>query len=127
MNGHRDLPAWRQCHAVALAVYRATDRLPESERYGLRTQLRRAAASVSANVAEGYGRFGAAEFARGISIAMGSLAEVDALLALARDLGYIDDDAFREIDGLRDATGASLYALHRHLRGRRGRASPRTG
>ncbi len=101
---------------MALAVHQAAAGFPSSERFELASQLRRAATSVTANVAEGYGRFGAAEFARGISIAMGSLAEVDALLLLARDLGYVDDRGFAKLDTLRDSAGAALYALHRRLR-----------
>ncbi len=100
-------------------MYGVTGRFPHEERFELTSQLRRAATSVSANVAEGCGRFGAAEFARGLSIAMGSLAEVDALLALARDVGYLDARAFCAVDSLRDRTGAAIYALHRGLRASR--------
>jgi four helix bundle protein len=84
----------------------------------LSSQLRRAATSVSANVAEGYARYGGAEFARGLSIAMGSLGEVDALLLLAHDLGYLDDKSFAHLDRLRDQAGAALFSLHRGLRPR---------
>jgi four helix bundle protein len=118
VNHHRTLAAWRYCHELAVAVHRAAAALPPAERYELSSQLRRAATSVSANVAEGYARFGGAEFARGLSIAMGSLAEVDALLMLARDVGYLDEAAFSALDGLRDRAGAAIYSLHRGLRAR---------
>jgi four helix bundle protein len=118
MNRHRSLPAWQRCHDLAVAVHRAAAGFPPSERFELSSQLRRAATSVSANVAEGYARYGGAEFARGLSIAMGSLGEVDALLLLARDLGHLDDATFTQLDQLRDQAGAALFTLHRGLRPR---------
>jgi four helix bundle protein len=118
VNRHRGLPAWQHCHDLAVAVHRAVVGFPPAERFELSSQLRRAATSVTANVAEGYARFGGAEFARGLSIAMGSLGEVDALLLLARDLGYLDHASFAHLDHLRDQAGAGLFNLHRTLRPR---------
>jgi len=119
MNRHRTLPAWRRCHDLAVAAHVAAARFPAAERFELGSQLRRAVTSASANVAEGFARFGGAEFARGLSIAMGSLAEADALLLLAHELGYLDDDTFTRIDRLRDEAAAAVFALHRGLRPRR--------
>jgi four helix bundle protein len=123
MNRHRRLLAWQRCHELALEVCRASARLPASERFELSSQLRRAAVSASANVAEGYARFGAAELAHCLSIALGSLAEVDALLVLVRDLGYWDDETHVRLDGLRDRASAAVFALQRRLRPARRRPS----
>ena len=123
MNRHRQLIAWQRCHELAIEVCRASSRLPSSERFELSSQLRRAAVSASANVAEGYARFGAAELAHCLSIALGSLAEVDALLAVVQDLGYLDEEALAGLDRLRDRASAAVFALQRRLRPARNRAT----
>lgn len=87
----RDLLVWQKAHQLVLAVYRLTASFPRDELYGLTTQLRRSAASVAANLAEGCGRTGDAELARFCSIAMGSASELDYHLLLAHDLHLIPD------------------------------------
>jgi four helix bundle protein len=82
MNRHRSLTAWTRSHDLAVAIHRAARLLPPEERFELGSQLRRAATSVTANIAEGLARRGAREFSHFLSIALGSLAEIDALLAL---------------------------------------------
>jgi four helix bundle protein len=83
---HEDLLVWQRGIALAKDVYRFTARLPVDERFGLAIQMRRCAASVPANIAEGAARGGAREFCRYVSIAQGSLAELDTHLVLAREL-----------------------------------------
>jgi four helix bundle protein len=85
----RHLSAWRKAHALALEVYRATAGFPAEERFGLTSQMRRAAVSVPANVAEGCGRGSDADFGRFLQIALGSASELEYHLILARDLGFI--------------------------------------
>ena len=116
VNRHRSLVAWQRSHELAIEVHRATSRLPASERFELGSQLRRAAVSAAANVAEGSGRHGTAEFAHSLSIALGSLSEVDALLKVARDLGYLDGESLGRLDLLRDRASAAAFALQRRLR-----------
>jgi len=116
VNRHRTLVAWQRSHELAVEVHRAASRLPASERFELGSQLRRAAVSAAANIAEGSGRYGEAEFAHGLSIALGSLSEVDALLKIARDVGYLDVDILHHLDELRDRASAAAWALQRHLR-----------
>ena len=86
MKDFRDLAVWQKAHALAVDTYRATDAFPKSELYGLTSQIRRAASSIPANIAEGYGRSGDAELARFLQIAMGSASELEYHVLLARDL-----------------------------------------
>jgi len=90
--------------------------LPALERYGLADQIRRAAVSVPANVAEGYGRGSARDFARSLRIARGSLAELHSHLSLAIDLGYVSlgaDSMFNEIERVRRMINAMIGSLNR--------------
>ena len=90
--GHyQKLLAWREAHNLALAVYRATQQFPDDERYGLRSQVRRAAFSAAVNIAEGSSRRGKREFRRFVDIALSSLTEVGYALEFARDVGFIPD------------------------------------
>ena len=86
MKDFHELKVWQKAHLLTLAVYQITATFPREELYGLTTQLRRSCASIPANLAEGCGRNGDAEFARFCSIAMGSASEVEYHLLLTRDL-----------------------------------------
>ena len=92
-----ELKVWQKAHELTLAVYRVTAPFPREELYGLTSQLRRASASVAANLAEGCGRSGDAEFARFCSIAMGSASEVEYHLLLARDLKLLKPAEYQEL------------------------------
>lgn len=85
-----DLLVWQKAHAMVLLIYRATRRFPKQEMYGLSSQLRRAAISIPANIAEGFRKRGRADKARFFNIAEGSIDEVRYYLILANDLGYTD-------------------------------------
>jgi four helix bundle protein len=84
----RDLLVWQRAHAFVLAVYKATARFPGREIYGLTSQMRRAAISIAANIAEGFAKHGKADKARFMNIAEGSLEESRYYLILSQDLGY---------------------------------------
>ena len=84
-----DLIVWQKAHALVLAIYRASAALPACETYGLRSQLRRAAVSVPANIVEGFRKRGRPDKARYLNIAQGSLEEVRYYLILTRDLGLM--------------------------------------
>ena len=85
------LVVWEKSHSFVLQVYRLTRQFPPDERFGLTSQLRRAAASIPANLAEACGRAGRQEFGRFAQIAMGSAAESEYHILLAKDLGYLGD------------------------------------
>ena len=84
----RDLLVWQKAHAFVLGVYRFTESFPDREKFGLSHQMRRAAVSIPANIAEGFGKRSHAEKARFLNIAEGSLEECRYYLILAHDLGY---------------------------------------
>lgn len=86
----QDLIVWRQAHAFVLEVYRLTESFPQREIYGLSHQMRRAAVSIPANIAEGFRKRGAADKTRFLNIAEGSLEECRYYLILAKDLDYGD-------------------------------------
>ena len=98
MGDYRSLKVWQKSHQVTLAVYDATRAFPRSETFGLTSQLRRASASVPANLAEGSGRNSDAELARFGRIALGSANEVDYHLLLARDLGYLSPEQHQALE-----------------------------
>jgi four helix bundle protein len=85
---HRDLDVWKRGIDLAVAVYDYTGGLPESELYGMTSQLRRASVSVPSNIAEGAARGSTREFGRFLRMSLGSLAEVDTLLVIAERVGY---------------------------------------
>jgi four helix bundle protein len=86
----RDLKVWRKAHEFVLDIYKVTETLPKTEVYGLTSQVRRAAVSVPANIAEGFKKRGQADKARFYNIAQGSLNETDYYLILIQDLGYAE-------------------------------------
>jgi four helix bundle protein len=87
----KDLIVWQKSHALALKVYRVSARYPKTELYGVVSQMRRAAVSVPANIAEGFKRASRPDKARVLNIAQGSLEELRYFLLLAKDLGYEED------------------------------------
>ena len=90
-----DLIVWQKSHALVLGVYRESASFPKHEIFGLTSQLRRAAVSVPANIAEGFRKRSKLDKARFLNIAQTSLDEVRYYLILARDLGYLPSDALR--------------------------------
>lgn len=93
----RRLQVWSRAHEFVLSAYRASGGFPSQETYGLTSQLRRAAASIAMNIAEGCGRDSSADFGRFLGIATGSASEVEYQLLLARDLGYLNPDQYEKL------------------------------
>ncbi len=88
-RSHEDLRVWQLAMSLAAEVYRNTSMLPVEERYGLQSQMRRAAVSIPSNIAEGAARGSSAEFARFLAISLGSLAELETQLLLCQDLKFL--------------------------------------
>ena len=107
---------WRRSVELVAECYRLSAKFPPGERYGMTAQLRRAACSIAANIAEGNGRDSAREFLHFLSIARGSLREVQTYLALCRELGYATATGLERAIALADEIGRMLHGLrHRHL------------
>ena len=100
MGDYKQLLVWKHAHGLALEVYRATQRFPSQERYGLVAQMRRAAVSIVSNIAEGSGRQSDREQSRFLRIARGSVHEVQCQLLLSRDLGFMAPDKWLALDGI---------------------------
>ncbi len=99
MQNFKALKVWEKGHALTLDVYCATSRFPKDELYGLTSQIRRASASIPANIAEGCGRSGRAELGRFLQVSMGSASELEYHLLLAHDLKFFDDSEYRKLEG----------------------------
>lgn len=106
--------AWQKSMDLVEQIYRMTRELPKEELYGLASQLRRAVVSVASNIAEGHARSGAKEFTQGLSIAQGSLAEVETQVEIAR-LGYIDRSRHETPSEIAAETGKLINGLIRSL------------
>jgi four helix bundle protein len=98
MKNFRDLMVWQKAHVLTLASYRATAEFPKQEMYGLTSQIRRCAASIAANIAEGCGKHSNAEFQRFLHIAAGSASELEYHFLLAKDLGFLPAEEHNRLD-----------------------------
>jgi four helix bundle protein len=97
MNSYKDLKVWQMAMNVAVDIYQWTATFPKHELYGLSGQLQRSAVSVTANIAEGHGRSTTKDYLRHLSIARGSLAELETEILLAKQIGYGDSEKKRTI------------------------------
>lgn len=95
MKDFRTLKVWEKAHALTLAIYKSTEGFPKQEMYALTNQIQRAAVSIPANIAEGCGKDSDAELKRYFLISMGSSSELEYLLLLAHDLGYLPQNNFQ--------------------------------
>jgi four helix bundle protein len=118
MQNFRELKVWQNAHELTLAVYQVTASFPRHELFGLTSQLRRSCSSIAANLAEGCGRNGDAEFARYCSIAMGSASETEYHLLLARDLKMIKPADYEELPGRVTELKRMLTGLNKKVRAR---------
>ena len=116
MQNFHDLKVWQKAHTLTLAIYQITAGFPRDELYGLTSQLRRCCTSIPANIAEGCGRNGSADFARFCSIAMGSASELEYHLLLARDLKMIKPKDHAELSQRATELKRMLTALRQKLK-----------
>jgi four helix bundle protein len=116
MSDFKQLKVWHRAHKLTLSVYALTRQFPKEELYGLTSQLRRAAASIGANIAEGCGRKSDGEMNRFLQIARGSAAELEYHLLLSRDLHIIDGEKFSELIDEADAVQRMLTSLMQRVK-----------
>ena len=114
MHSYERLIAWQKCHALTLAIYKSTNGWPASERYGLVSQVRRAAYSATANIAEGATKRGTGDYRRLLDVALGSLAEVAYCLRLASDLCITQRDG-QELERIRSEAAATTWGLYKSI------------
>ena len=116
VKSYRDLTVWQRAVEVAVECYRVTKSFPKHETYGLSAQLQQAAVSVPANIAEGRARQHTGEFLQHLSIAYGSLAELETHLEIARRLAYLPDDHANSIIDACANVGRMINGLQSSLR-----------
>lgn len=97
INSFRDLHVWQEGHKLVLSVYKITERFPKNEIFGLVSQMRRCAVSATSNIAEGFGRRGYKEKVQFYYLANGSLIELKNQLIVARDVGFITEESFKDL------------------------------
>lgn len=114
-KSYRELKVWQRAIELSVAVYRLTGQFPAEERFGLTSQLRRAAVSVASNIAEGYGRASRGEFRQFVGIARGSVLELQTQLVIAKELGFGKNLEMTKTEGLAEETGKMTWALLQKL------------
>ncbi len=108
----KQLIAWKKAVRFALDIYRLTRKFPREELYGLTSQVRRAAVSIPSNIAEGQSRYSPKDFRNFLGHSRGSLAEVETQLLIARDLGYLDSEEYKQVSLQADELGRILNGLY---------------
>jgi four helix bundle protein len=115
MNLYRDLEIWKDSISLIKEIYQIAENLPKSEEYNLKQQLKRAVISVSLNIAEGKQRKTAKDFSQFLAISSGSLVEMDAILFICSELGFIKEDI--SVNNKIEILGKRINALRSKLRG----------
>ncbi len=116
MRNYKELGVWQKAVRLASETYRVTQAFPQAERFGLTSQARRAATSVPANIAEGWGRGSTKEYIQFLMVARGSLMELETHLIIAQDLGYIAPEQFEPLRREIEEVGRMLNGLVSSLR-----------
>jgi len=110
-----DIEAWQKARELTREIYRVTNQGALAKDFGLRDQIRRASVSIMSNIAEGFGRGGNREFVQFLSVAKGSVSEVQAQLYVAMDAGYLTKDQFDQLYRLSQSTGNLIGGFIRYL------------
>ena len=119
LKSYRDLEVWKKSIDLVDKIYQLSKTFPPEERFGLTSQIRRAAISIPANIAEGAARTGTGEFLQFLSVASGSLAEVETFLVLTQRLKLMPDQTVLELEAQAAEISRMLGGLKRSLRSRR--------
>src|SRR5262245_44363545 len=115
IQSYRDLDVWQLAMDIVVATYRVSQRFPPEERFGLTAQVRRAAVSIPSNIAEGHYRLGSGEFRHGVSMARGSVAEVETQLAVGVALDFTERDETLDLSSQLDRLSKMLFGIYRNL------------
>ena len=112
----KDLVVWQKAVELTVDTYKLTSRFPESERFGLTNQMRRASVSIASNIAEGYGRATKGEYVQFLGHARGSCSELETQIVIAKKLGYGAPPSLESTESLCDDVGRHLGALIKSIR-----------
>ncbi len=115
LKNYKELKVWQRSYQLCLEIYKITKRFPNEEKYGLTSQIRRAAVSVPSNISEGYGRKTTPEYIRFLYIAYGSNCEMETQILLSGDLGYIETDKLENLQERMGEVERMLKALIKSL------------
>ena len=126
VQNYRQLIVWQKALELVKFIYNLTNKFPKEEMYGLTSQVRRAAVSIPSNIAEGQGRDSTKEFLHHLSIAYGSLMEVETQLLIAESLNYLNEDETRLILNKTAETGRLINGLTRSLKSKTDHRPPTT-
>lgn len=118
MRPHEKLEVWKKSIDFVVSLYEATDTFPKDEKFGLTSQLRRAAVSIEANIAEGAARKSDKEFTYFLSNSQGSASEVETELLISHRLCYLTDETFQALSVRLDEIGRMITGLSQHIQGR---------
>lgn len=112
---YRDLKVWQKAIELVTEIYQHTSAFPKAEMYGITSQIRRSAISIASNIAEGAARESTRDFLRFISIADGSLAELETQLIIAKNLEFLTNDVLLSLEGKTNEIGKMLNGLQKSL------------
>jgi len=115
-KSYQNIVAWQKSYEFVIEVYRLTRQFPSEEKYGIVSQLRRAAVSVSANIVEGRAKPTDKDFLRFLAIAKGSLWECQFFLKLSKDLGYLKTSEYEYLEDLRTQTDFLLFKFMKKIK-----------
>lgn len=116
MQDFKKLIVWQKAHGLVLEIYKASSDFPKHEIYGITSQIRRSASSIAANIAEGSGKYSTEDVNRYFQIALGSAKETEYFLILAKDLYYISETLFTDLDNKLSEVRAILITLIKNNR-----------
>lgn len=116
MRAHEKLDAWKKAVEFVVAVYRVTESFPKDEKFGLTSQIRRAAVSIPANIAEGAARSSNKEYLHFISIAQGSSSELETELLIAQKLGFLNEEIYFSLHWELESIGRLMIGLSNYLK-----------
>jgi four helix bundle protein len=111
VNNYKDLIVWQKAILMVKSVYEISASFPDSEKFGLVQQVRRAAVSIPSNIAEGWGRKSSGSFSQFLKIAKGSLCEVETQLIIAVELNFIEEEKIKEINNLSEEISRMIRSL----------------
>ncbi|MCM8539020.1 MAG: four helix bundle protein [Lentisphaeraceae bacterium] len=111
MKSYKDLIVWQKSMKLVSEIYKVTRNFPDTEKFGLVSQMRRSAVSIPSNIAEGYGRGSKVEYARYVKISRGSMYELDTQVEIARTQDFLNNENYKKITGNLEEIGRMLNGL----------------